>query len=153
MTSGKVAQTAGSYVVFALIILGLIAILVFAGLFIRRSFPTGPAAQTAGPPKPAAAIAGRYVGYTTLQTGICSLGVHEFVIEIDENGNARSSYAMKDGKFLTGTVAPNGRIKLGYRENGVSILFDGTIQDGHITGTSSANTDRTCSIYWDLARD
>ncbi|GGF28093.1 hypothetical protein GCM10011611_37640 [Aliidongia dinghuensis] len=138
---------------FVLIILGFVALLVIAGLFIRRSFPAGPAAPSSAPPKPAAAIAGRYTGYTTLQTGICSLGVHEFVLVVDENGNAKSDYAMKEGKFLTGTVAPNGKVKLAFRENGASILFDGQVQDGHITGTSSASSDRTCTIHWDLTRN
>jgi hypothetical protein len=155
MAVGKIVQTTGAYLLFALVILGFAALLVFAGLLLRHNFfPNGttPKAES-GPAKRASTIAGHYSGYTTLQTGICSLGVHEFAIDVDENGNARSNYAMKDGKFLTGTIAPNGKVKLAFRENGVTILFNGEIQDGHITGTSSASADRTCSIYWDLAKN
>lgn len=154
MAVAKFAQTVGSYLLVALIILGFIGLLVFAGLFIRQSFPTGaPTAGTSGPPKAVSTIAGRYAGYTTLQTGICSLGVHEFVIVVDDAGNAKSDYGMKEGKFLTGQVAPNGTVKLAFRENGFTILFDGKVQDGHITGNSTVNIDRTCNIYWDLARN
>jgi hypothetical protein len=47
MAAAKLAQTVGSYLLVALIILGFVALLVFAGLFIRQSFPTGaPTATT-----------------------------------------------------------------------------------------------------------
>ncbi|HEV2675854.1 MAG TPA: hypothetical protein VGV37_15015 [Aliidongia sp.] len=153
MAAAKSAQTWGSYLVFALVILASIALLIFAGLFIRHSYPTGSGATTPGNAPAAPTIAGRYAGYTTLQTGICSLGVHEFVMDVDEAGNARSDYGMKENKFLIGTIAPNGTVKLAFRENGQTILFNGKMQDGHITGTSSLNTDRTCNIYWDLSRN
>jgi hypothetical protein len=152
MIEEQTVKSKSSYYAFMFFILAFVGFLIFAGLFVKAKFDSG--AQ----PKPTAAakapvtssIAGRYIGFTTISTGICSLGAHEFVLEIDEDGNARSNYGMKPDKLMSGRINPEGRIKLSFRDGGQVIAFEGELRPGHIIGHSSVTGDKTCDISWDL---
>jgi hypothetical protein len=149
----KITRNTSKFYALTFLTFVFIAILIFAGLMLKPDFGTaGKPKPAAGQAQKAAAIAGRYVGYTTLQTGICSIGAHELVIVIDEDGNAKSSYGMKSGGSLSGRANPDGRIRLNFREDDLTIRFEGDVRPGHITGRSSVSDDHTCDIYWDLSR-
>ena len=75
-----------------------------------------------------------------------------FILELDEDGNAKSSYGMKPDKLLTGRINPDGRVKLSFRDNGFVVAFEGELHTNHILGHSSVTGDRTCDIAWDLWR-
>jgi hypothetical protein len=130
----------------------IVGVLICAGLFFKSSFRTSGQPQSSGKTKPAAGIAGHYTGYTTIQTGICSVGAHELVIDIDEDGTARSDYDMKPGSLLTGRPNPDGKLKMNYHDNGLTVRFEGEVKGGRITGRTYVSDDHTCDIYWDLAK-
>ena len=154
MVEEKIAKNRNSYYALIFFTLVFVAIFICAGLFFRTEFSSGarPKPMTAPKASVTAAMAGRYVGYTTIMGGICSVGAHEFALELDEDGNAKSSYGMKPDKLLTGRINPDGRVKLSFRDNGFVIAFEGELHANHILGHSSVTGDRTCDIAWDLWR-
>ncbi len=140
---------------FAFSTLVFIGIFIFFGLFVKAEFGgvrSRPGVRTIAPAPVRSEIAGRYIGFTTLSTGICSVGAREFVLEIGDDDNVRSSYGMKPDKVMTGRVHSNGWIQMSFRDNGFAISFEGELRDAHITGRSTVTGDRTCDIAWDLWR-
>ncbi|HLZ65941.1 MAG TPA: hypothetical protein VKQ29_06900 [Aliidongia sp.] len=152
MIAEKAAKDSNKFYILMFSSLAFIAILICSGLFIKAEYGHGTKPPPVAAPKAAAEIAGRYVGYTTIQTGICSIGAHELVIDIDGDGAAKSNYGMKSSRSLTGRANPDGKLKLGFRENDLTIRFEGEVHQGHITGHSFVSDDHTCDIYWDLQR-
>jgi hypothetical protein len=142
---------------YTLIFFSLIFVAVFivAGLLVKTDFGSGarPAPTTGAKPPSAADVAGHYVGFTTISTGICSVGSHEFALDIDEDGNVKSAYAMKSDKLMSGRVNPEGKLRMNFRDGGYAVSFDGELKNGHIAGHSSVSGDRTCDINWDLWRN
>jgi len=138
---------------FAFSTLAFIGIFIFLGLCVKAEFGGVRSKLGAGTTAPPSSeIAGRYIGFTTLSTGICSVGAREFVLEIGDDDNARSSYGMEPDKVMTGRVHSDGRIQLSFRDNGFAISFEGVVRDAHITGRSTVTGDRTCDIAWELWR-
>jgi len=157
MIAEKLEKNRNNFYVFVFFTLAFIGIFICAGLFVKAEFGgvrSNPVVgTTASAPAPAPSeIVGRYIGFTTISTGICSVGAHEFVLEIDDNDNVKSSYGMKPDKLMTGRINSKGGIKLSFRDNGFVISFEGELHAAHITGHSSVTGDRTCDIAWDLRR-
>ena len=156
MIEENISKNKNSFYVFSLFTIIFIGILVYSGMFIKAEFGSGarprPTAGAAAKPPASSEIAGRYVGYTTISTGICSVGAHELVLEIDPDGNVKSTYGMKPDKFLAGRINPEGKIRLSFRDSGTVTTFDGELHAGHIAGRSSVTGDRTCDIPWELWR-
>ena len=132
-----------------------VAIFICAGLFVKTEFGSGARpAPPAGAKAPlAAGIAGHYIGFTTISTGICSVGSHEFALDIDEDGNVKSGYGMPADKLRGGRMNPDGRLRMSFRDGGYAVSFDGEFKRGHITGHTSVSGDKTCDISWDLWRN
>jgi hypothetical protein len=155
MIDEPTARSKRSY--YALIFFSLIFVGIFicAGLFVKAEYGSGaPAKPTTGNKAPVTSdIAGHYVGYTTISTGICSVGAHEFTLDIDSEGNVKSGYGMKPDKLMGGRVNPDGRIRLNFRDGPYAVSFDGEVKSGHVAGHSSVSGDRTCDISWDLYRN
>jgi hypothetical protein len=156
MIEERIEKNKSNFYAFSFFSLVFIAIFICAGLFVKSEFgggvKLGLGARPKAPVPAPSEIAGRYVGFTTISTGICSVGAHEFVLEIDDEDNVKSSYGMKPDKFLTGRINSAGWIKLSFRDNGFIINFEGELHAAHITGHSTVTGDRTCDITWDLWR-
>jgi hypothetical protein len=131
----------------------IVAVVICAGFFFKSSVLSGSVPpQTTGRSKLPPSIPGHYVGYTTLQTGICSVGAHELVIDIDQDGAARSNYDMKPGDTLTGRPNADGRLKMNFHGGDLTVRFEGEVKAGRITGRTYVSGDETCNIYWDLTK-
>jgi hypothetical protein len=154
MIEEKLAKNKSNYYALTFFSLIFIAIFICAGLFVKAEYGSGAKPKpTAGPKAPATAgMAGRYVGFTTISSGICSVGAHEFVLEIDEDGNVKSSYGMKADKLMAGRINPDGRIRLSFRDSGFVVAFEGELHSNQIYGHSTVTGDRTCDIAWELWR-
>jgi len=150
--TAKNRSTTYTLIIFTLI---FVAIFICAGLFVKSEFGKGvtPTPTAGTRPPVAAGVAGHYIGFTTISTGICSVGSHEFVLDIDEDGTAKSGYAMKSGRLMGGRINPDGRLRMSFRDGGYAVTFDGELKHGHITGHTSVSGDKTCDINWDLWRN
>jgi len=155
MMEEPTAKNKSTYYVLIFFTLIFVAIFICAGLFVKTEFGSGARpAPTAGAKAPvASSIAGHYIGFTTISTGICSVGSHEFALDIDEDGNVKSGYGMPADKLMGGRINPDGRIKLNFRDGGYVVRFEGDLKNGHIAGHSSVSGDKTCDIPWDLWRN
>jgi hypothetical protein len=154
LPSAAPAKNSGRF--YVLIGFSLLFVILFIGasLFVKSEFKGGaPATKTTDAPKPVSEIAGHYVGFTTIQTGICSVGMHELVVDIDEEGTAKTTYAMHAGRVMSGRASPDGKLKMNVRDGDTSVHFDGLIKAGHIAGHTTVSGDQTCDINWDLSRD
>jgi len=148
------AQNKGRPYVLIGFSLVFIALFIGASLMVKSKFTGGTAAPpTAETAKPVSGLGGHYVGYTTIQTGICSVGAHEMVIDVSEDGNARTDYAMRSSKPMTGRASPDGKLKMNFRDGDYAVRFDGEIKSGHIVGHSTVSGDESCSINWDLYKN
>lgn len=146
-------KSGGRYYVLIGFSVLFVGVFIGASLLVKSKFPSNAGTtKTGDAPKPVAGVSGHYIGYTTLQTGICSVGAREFVIDIDEDGTAKSDYGVHGSRGLSGRASPDGKLRLNYRDGDYSVRFDGEIKQGHITGRSSVSGDSSCSINWDLYR-
>jgi len=154
MIEEKIEKNKSNFYTFIFFTLAFVGIFICAGLFVKAEFGGGVKPSSgAGPKAPVPSeIAGRYIGFTTISAGICSVGAHEFVLEIDDDDNVKSSYGMKPDKLMTGRINSSGWIKLSFRDNGFVINFEGELHAAHIIGHSTVTGDRTCNIAWDLWR-
>jgi hypothetical protein len=154
MIEEKISKNQSNYYALMFFSVIFIAIFICTGLFVKAEYGGGAKPKPVADQKAlaTAGMAGRYAGFTTISSGICSVGAHEFVLEIDGDGNVKSSYGMKADKLMAGRINPDGRLRLSFRDSGFVIAFEGELDANHIYGHSTVTGDRTCDIAWELWR-